>query len=76
MVSTKFSSSTTSMVPVPRSSLPLITVADECLFRRQINPRRRALAELAGNRHAAAVVGDDAIDQRQAQARDAADVWW
>ena len=41
---------------------------DELFFRRQINPHRRARARLAGNRHAAAVIGDDAVNQRQSEA--------
>ena len=43
-------------------------MAHEGAFRRQIHPGGRALADLAGNGHAAPMVGDDAIDQRQAQA--------
>src|ERR1035438_3774186 len=41
---------------------------DKRFFRRQINPRRSAFPDLAGNGHPAAVVGDDAINQRESQA--------
>ena len=37
------------------------------VFRRQINPRRRAHAGLAGHRHSAPVIRDDAIHQGQSQ---------
>ncbi len=57
------------MVSVPcRFSSPPVTVANQFLFRRQINPHRRARARLARNRHAAAVVRHDAVNQRQAEA--------